>query len=318
MRPAKAFPCGPRSGMVRRIFDVPPHQIPTAENWFTFGSRTPRTPRRASSVCLVRDCSRGVETYLTFRPGGSPLGNVAFPGGSHEASDRATYQWFGPSLSQWSKRMDVLDQQLVQAHIVCAIRELFEETGILLAGTDEQSIVEMTDAEDWMSAREAIAGQDLSFDEFLRRRGLGLRTDLLRPVSHWLNPNFALRRFDTWYFAATVPNRQEPSLLRGKGKWGRWQVASQVLAQRNSSDLGDLVGQPNTVGLNFSRISYPAVEMMLEAMAEANGVVAYLSRARSLDLKHPDLLVRDGIYYLEVLGSMSAESSRPWQATAGH
>lgn len=304
--------------MVRRLFDLPPHQIATAENWFSFGSRTPRTPRRASSVCLVRDSSHGVETYLTYRPGGSPLGNVAFPGGSHETSDRATYQWFGPSLSQWSKRMDLLDQQLVQAYLVCAIRELFEETGILLAGTDEQSVVEMTDAEDWMTAREAIAGQDLAFDEFLRRRGLGLRTDLLRPVSHWLNPNFALRRFDTWYFTATVPNRQEASLLRGKGKWGRWSAAGDILAKRGTSELGDSIGQPNTVNLTLSEISYPAVEMILEAMAEANGVIAYLSRARSLNLKHPDLLVRDGIYYLEVLGSISAESSRPWQSTAGH
>jgi 8-oxo-dGTP pyrophosphatase MutT (NUDIX family) len=246
------------------------------------------------------------------------MGNVAFPGGSHEASDRANYQWFGPSLSQWSKRMDMLDQQLVQSYIVCAIRELFEETGILLAGTDEQSVVEMTDADDWMTARESIAGQDLGFDEFLRRRGLGLRTDLLRPVSHWLNPNFALRRFDTWYFTATVPNRQEATLLRGKGKWGRWLSAGEVLAKRNTSELGDIVGQPNTVNLILSEITYPAVEMILEAMAEANGVVAYLSRARSLNLKHPDLLVRDGIYYLEVLGSISAESTRPWQASAGH
>ncbi|MGX1749585.1 NUDIX hydrolase [Glutamicibacter protophormiae] len=304
--------------MVRRLFDVPLHEVSAAENWFAFGTRTPRAARKASSVTLVRDTSQGVETYLTYRPGGSPLGNVAFPGGSHEASDRAAYQWFGPSLSQWSKRMDVLDQQLVQAHIVCAIRELFEETGILLAGTDEQSVIEMTDPEEWMTARESIAGQDLGFDEFLRRRGLGLRTDLLRPVAHWLSPNFAFRRFDTWYFAATVPLRQEPTLLRGKGKWGRWCVASQVIAKRNSSALGDMVGQPNTVDMNLSQITYPAVEIMLERMTDANGVVAYLSRVRSFDLQHPDLLVRDGTYYLEVIGTQKADSARSWQATAGH
>ena len=90
------------------------------------------------------------------------------------------------------------------------------------------------------------------------------------------------------------------------------------MAKRGTSELGDSIGQPNTVNLTLSEISYPAVEMILEAMAEANGVIAYLSRARSLNLKHPDLLVRDGIYYLEVLGSISAESSRPWQTTAGH
>ncbi len=317
-RSRRAFPSGPRHGVVRRLFDVPPHEVSAAENWFAFGSRTPRAARKASSVALVRDSSQGVETYLTYRPGGSPLGNVAFPGGSHEASDRANYQWFGPSLSQWSKRMEVLDQQLVQAYIVCAIRELFEETGILLAGADEQSVVEMTDPEEWMTAREAIAGQDLAFDEFLRRRGLGLRTDLLRPIAHWLSPNFAFRRFDTWYFAVTVPLRQEPSVLRGKGKWGRWCVASQVIGKRNSTVLGDLVGQPNTVNLTLSQITYPAVEIMLERMTDANGVVAYLSRVRSFDLQHPDLLVRDGTYYLEVIGTQKSDSASSWQATAGH
>lgn len=301
--------------MVRRLFSLPPHEITAAENWFAFGTRTPRTARKASSVSLVRDSSHGVDTYLTYRPGGSPLGNVAFPGGSHEASDNGSYQWFGPSLSQWSKKLDVLNQQLVQAYIVCAIRELFEETGILLAGTDSQSVVEMTDPEEWMSAREAIAGQDLGFDEFLRRRGLGLRTDLLRPIAHWLSPNFALRRFDTWYFAATVPLRQEPSLLRGKGRWGKWCCAEQVLGTRNTSELGDIVGQADTKDLLLSQITSPAVEMMLERMADANGVVAYLSRIRSFDLQHPDLLVRDGTYYLEVTGALNVDSYRSWQVS---
>nr|WP_246055362.1 NUDIX hydrolase [Glutamicibacter uratoxydans] len=312
-RSRREFPSGPRTGVVRRVFLLPPHETAAAENWFAFGSRTPRASRRASSVSLIRDSSHGVETYLTFRPGGSPLGNVAFPGGSHEESDWADYKWFGPSLSQWSKRMDVINQQLVQAHIVCAIRELFEETGILLAGTDSQSVVEMTDPEDWMSAREAIAGQDLGFDEFLRRRGLGLRTDLLRPIAHWLSPNFAFRRFDTWYFAATVPMRQEPSLLRGKGRWGRWCCAAKVLGTRNTSELGDIVGQPETNGLTLSEITYPAVEMMLEHMADANGVVAYLSRVRSFDLLHPDVLVRDATYYLEVTSSQNTSTARSWR-----
>ena len=209
----------------RRLFDIRPSEEQAAQNWFAFGARTPRAARRASSVALVRDGSHGVETYLTYRPGESPLGAVAFPGGSHEASDLASYTWFGPSISQWANRMDVIDQKLVQAHIVCAIRELFEETGILLAGTDEQSIVEMGDKEEWMTAREAIAGQDLAFDDLLNRRGLGLRTDLLRTITHWLSHNFSLRRFDTWYFAATVPTRQEASLLRGKGRWGQWCAA---------------------------------------------------------------------------------------------
>nr|WP_258133544.1 NUDIX hydrolase [Arthrobacter sp. MYb224] len=318
VRQGRSSPSATRTGVSRRLVELPPHQIPAAENWFTFGSRTPRTARRASSVCLVQDGVHGVETFLGYRPGESPLGSVAFPGGSVEAGDRVEYKWFGPNLSQWSKRMDVLDQQLVRAHLVCAIRELFEETGILLAGTDEQSVVEMNDPEEWMSAREAIAGQDLAFEEFLRRRGLGLRTDLLRPVSHWLSPNFAFRRFDTWYFTATVPVHQEPRLLRAKGKWAQWCSSEQIMAQRATSELGDRIGQPSTVGLRLSQITSPAVEQMLERMADAHGAVAYLSRARTLDVQHPDLLVRDGTYYLEVLSALGGESTRPWQAEPGH
>ncbi|WP_286161110.1 NUDIX hydrolase [Arthrobacter sp. MYb213] len=318
VRAGRAIPAGARTGMARRLVELPPHQIPAAENWFTYGSRTPRAARRASSVCLVQDGVDGVETFLGYRSGESPLGSVAFPGGSVEAGDRAEYKWFGPSLTSWSKRLDVLDQQLVRVHLVCAIRELFEETGILLAGTDEQSVIEMSDPEEWMSAREAIAGQDLEFAEFLRRRGLGLRTDLLRPVSHWVSPNFAFRRFDTWYFGATVPLRQEPSLLRAKGRWAQWCSTEQIIEQRATSGLGDLIGQPNTQGLRLSQITSPAVELMLERMVDAHGVVAYLSRARSLDVQHPDLLVRDGTYYLEVLGNLGDESTRPWQAEPGH
>ncbi|MHC6177460.1 NUDIX hydrolase [Glutamicibacter endophyticus] len=283
-----------------------------AENWFAFGDRTPRAVRRASSVALVRDGTTGVETYLGYRPGASPLGSVAFPGGSFEASDQsADYTWFGPTLSQWSKRLRVLDQQVVRAHLVCAIRELFEETGVLLAGTDDQSVIEMTDPEEWMESREAIAVQDLTFDDFLARRGLGLRTDLLRPIGHWLSPNFAIRRFDTWYFAATVPLRQEPSLLRAKGRWARWCNAQEVLAQRTQSTLGDEVNQEDTKGLNLSQISNPAVEIMLEKMADANGVIAYLSRVRALDLNHPGLVVREGKYLLDLTLSSNSESLRP-------
>lgn len=297
------IPPVPRTGVQRRVFPLPPSQVSAAENWVTFGSRTPRKARRASSVCLVRDDNDGLQTYLSYRAGESPLGTVAFPGGSVEADDFSELQWFGPSLGAWSAKMGVLDQRLVRSHVVCAIRELFEETGILLAGADEQTVAEAGEPEEWMAAREAIAGQDLQFSSFLARRGLGVRTDLLRPVAHWVSPNFALRRFDTWYFSAAVPQGQSASLLRAKGRWAQWCNAREVIAQRHGSWLGDLVDQPDTRELPFSQITYPAVEMIMEQLAESNGAIAYLARLRSLQAQHPNLLEREERYLLEVVTS---------------
>ncbi|MFJ6418096.1 NUDIX hydrolase [Paeniglutamicibacter sp. NPDC091659] len=297
----------PSTGLLRRLFPLPPTQYDAAANWVSYGSRTPRATRRASSVVLIRDSPNGVETYLGYRPGGSPLGSVAFPGGSLEAGDEEEIPWYGPSLSEWSKRLGILDQRLVRAQIVCAIRELFEETGVLLAGTDELSVVENCVSEDWMQIREAVAGQDKSFVSVLTKRGLGLRTDLLRPLSHWISPNFALRRFDTRYFAAALPVRQEPSLLQGKGGWAAWMVASDVLASRNSSSLGDTAGAPDTVGLPLSMITTPAVEVILEKIASTRGTVAYLSVRRELKSYHPDLVQVGDNFFLDVTTTTAAE-----------
>ena len=86
-----------------------------------------------------------------------------------------------------------------------------------------------------MRAREAVAAQEKSFTELLAKRGLALRTDLLKPLVNWLSPDFAHRRFNTRYFAAAAPVNQEPSLLPSKGVWGRWVSAAELVAAREDT-----------------------------------------------------------------------------------
>ena len=279
---------------------MPPELEGAARNWLELGERTPRAARYASSVVLLRDSPTGLETWLGYRPGSSPLGVLAFPGGSLDLSDDDPVGWIGPSPQHWAEQMGTDDVGLARRHVVGAIRELFEETGVLLAGPDASSTVEANSTVEWMKAREAVAAQEKSFTEVLAKRGLSLRTDLLKPLVNWLSPDFAHFRFNTRYFAATVPINQQPSILGSKGVWGRWVNAAEAIALRDTSALGDEAAQPNTVGLSLGQLLVPGSEIMLEKMAHANGCIAYLSYKRKAHVYQPQLVDQAGELMLEV------------------
>lgn len=284
----------------RRLFALPQDLEGAAQSWLEHGERTPRAARFASSVVLLRDSPDGLETWLGYRPGSSPLGVLAFPGGSVDAADDAPIGWLGPSPQHWAEQMGTDDVGLARRHVVGAIRELFEETGVLLAGPDMAGTVEATATPEWMRARVAVAEQEVTFAEVLQKRGLALRTDLLKSLVNWRSPDFAHHRFDTRYFAATVPLNQQPTLLENKGVWGAWVNASRVIAERETTALGDEVGQENTVGRTLGGLLVPGSEIMLEKMASANGCIAYLSYKRKAHVYQPVLVEEDGKLMLEV------------------
>lgn len=287
------------SNTTKRLFPLPQDHLGAAKSWIDHGERTPRKPRLASSVVLVRDSVQGLETYLTYRPGESPLGTVAFPGGSVEPGDDDPVGWIGPSPAKWAQLLGVDDHQVARRHVLAAIRETFEEAGVLLAGPDEVTLVESTRGDEWMREREAVASQEQSFSEILARRGLSVRTDLIKPISHWLSPDFAHRRFDSWYFVAAVPMNQTASLLRSKGIWGQWEPAAATYGQRSSAALGDAIDVVNTRGLTLSQLTVPGAELILERLAVARNCIAYLSHKRPLPIHKPQLVVRDGEFWLE-------------------
>lgn len=288
--------------LVPRLFALPEDQYVAARSWWVHGERRPRAARRASSVAVVRDGLNGVETLLRYRPGPTPLGSVAFPGGSLDAADEDDCPWFGPTPAQWSRVLGVDDHRLARRHLTGAIRELFEETGILLAGPDAHGVVTNPGGGEWMQSRVALDRQELSLPDLVNRRGFGLRTDLLRAVGRWHSPYFSHRRFDTQYFAVAVPHGQDTSLMEGKGVWSAWVPARWLVAGRDSTVLGDAIGQEETVGRPLGRLTVPAVELLLERMAEAGSTVEFLM----------DLTLRGGVpeFTPELHGSLE-ESVAP-------
>jgi len=200
---------------------------------------------------------------------------------------------------------------------MAAVRESFEETGILLAGEDDQDVVERSSTPELMAWREAVAEQDKSFSNFLTSSGLSVRADLLRPVARWQSPDFFLKRYDIAYFTTALPVGQDPKLLLGKGVWGDWLNVRELLEAKDTSELGDRIGQPNTVGRTLDQLITPGVMCLLESLAKAQTSVAWLSKRRNIEVKKPVLVTHNGACMLSFTEVVPATTGSMYTGAMG-
>jgi 8-oxo-dGTP pyrophosphatase MutT (NUDIX family) len=163
--------------------------------------------RPASTVLLLRDApARGaVETFMMVRHIQIEFqsGALVFPGGSVDPGDRDIAE--RPDLhTAFGDDAAALDFR------VAALRETFEESGILLArprGSDDL-ISASRAAEVEAEHRVALCEGKVSFAEIIARNELVLALDQLVPYAHWITPVVAPKRFDTWFFLAAAPPEQ--------------------------------------------------------------------------------------------------------------
>lgn len=310
---------GPRTASIQRLYTIPEFMRTAAESWRECGNEgtTGCTMRQAASVIFVRDGDNGLETILTYRPGTSPLGVVAFPGGTALPGDDESASWVGPGADYWQEQFHFSDIAQARRSVMAAVRESFEETGILLAGEDEQDVVERSSTPELMAWREAVAEQDKSFSDFLTSSGLSVRADLLRPVARWQSPDFFLKRYDIAYFTTALPVGQDPKLLLGKGVWGDWLNVRELLEAKDTSELGDRIGQPNTVGRTLDQLITPGVMCMLESLAKAQTSVAWLSKRRNIEVKKPVLVTHNGACMLSFTEVVPATTGSMYTGAMG-
>ena len=177
------------------------------------GEVQPEPPRAAATVALVRDGAAGLEVYLLRRVGQMEFapGMHVFPGGSVDPADRrdagAGPGWVGPGPAWWAGRFGT-DEALAAALVRAAVRETFEEAGVLLAGPSGDELVDDVSGDDWEVERAGLEAGRQSLSALLTRRGLRLRADLLAPLAHWITPEIRPKRFDTRFFLAALPERQ--------------------------------------------------------------------------------------------------------------
>lgn len=279
---------------------IPAHQQECVLTWLEEGQARISPAKRAAAVIFVRDSAQGIETYMTYRVK-SPMGRVAFPGGLGTPQDATPLSWVGPDSASWAKVFQEPNLGAISAVLVTAVREVFEETGILLAGDNDQSTTETTSGHDYMAARQAVAQQAKTFADYLDRRGLTIRADLLKPLARWQSPGYYHKRYDMHYFTCAVPVGQTPTLLEGKGIWGRWVSPRVLLTDPSSTALGDEIGQPDTQGVPLSELVTPGVMHLLEQLAAASGAVAFLSKRRQVTLYRPEVhQASNGTCYLAI------------------
>lgn len=171
----------------------------------------PLVPRPASTVMLVRDTPEGIKTFIMRRHAQMEFvaGVMVFPGGGVDDRDRGAHiPFYGPEPDWWALRFGV-DVDLAAALVSAAARETFEESGVLFAGSADDSDVLVDDASVYRDERAALANHSLSFADFLRTEKLVLRADLLRPWANWVTPKEErTRRYDTFFFVGAIPDGQ--------------------------------------------------------------------------------------------------------------
>jgi 8-oxo-dGTP pyrophosphatase MutT (NUDIX family) len=203
-------------------------------------------------------------------------GAYAYPGGGVDPRDHdRTIRWAGPTRAWWADRLGV-DETSAQAIVCAAVRETYEEAGVLLAGPTPETVVGDTTGTDWEADRASLVARDLSFAEFLDRRGLVLRSDLLGAWTRWITPEFEPRRYDTWFFVAALPEGQRTRNASTEADRTVWIRPSEAAA---AYDKGELLMMPPTVATLRQLVPYATAADALRAAPDRD-LTPVLARAR--------------------------------------
>lgn len=243
-----------------------PDRLVEVAREFEDGRQTPVEPRHAATVILMRPSSDGPEVYYLRRQVSMDFagGMCVYPGGGVDPRDfDATVAWAGPSPASWAERLGC-DEETARALVCAAVRETFEESGVLLAGESASDVVADTTGDDWEADRVALESRSLSMTDFLNRRGLVLRTDLLGVWDAWLTPIFEPKRYSTWFFVASLPLGQVTRDVSTESSSVTW-LPARVAADQ--ADAGELALMPPTYLTSMEVGSLSSPEEVLEVAA---------------------------------------------------
>jgi 8-oxo-dGTP pyrophosphatase MutT (NUDIX family) len=243
------------------------------------------TARPASTILLLRDGvpddkGRGaeIEVFMMVRHHEIEFssGALVFPGGSVDASDREIIE--RPELHAGGEGLD----EAALSFRIAAIRETFEESGILLARpVGSKDLVDAKRAASVAAGhRLAVAERKTTFLSVLAETGMVLALDELVPYAHWVTPENMSKRFDTWLFLAAAPPEQLGAHDGRESTDSLWLSAREAVAGGESGrfklpfpttrNLIKLGKQPNVKAALDDAKAKPVVTVM-PVMTKSNG-----------------------------------------------
>jgi 8-oxo-dGTP pyrophosphatase MutT (NUDIX family) len=249
---------------------------------FAESGAPPAVPKVAATVVLLRDAPGGPEAYLIRRAATMAFasGMYAFPGGSVDPRDLVAHLgWTGPPPERWADQLGLAtpaDQRrpaappttgaraadpvaLATAVVCAAVRETFEEAGVLLAG--EPLVGDLT-GDGWEDVRRELVGHRVGLAEVLAGRGLALRSDLVGPWARWITPVVEPRRYDTFFFVAVLPAEQLARDVSGEADLTVWLRPADAVAAARAGERAML---PPTVRVLEELAGYPDTGAVLAA-----------------------------------------------------
>ena len=252
---------------------------------FAAAGLAPAAPRDAATVILVRSgpAADEVEVFLLRRTKALEFapGACVFPGGSVDERDAdpaiAEEGWVGPVPADLGRLLGIKAER-ARALVCAAVRETFEESGVLLAGPSPTELVPASAA--LAEERYRLLDGSLSLRELLGRHRLAVRADLLTPWARWITPEISPRRFDTWFFAAALPDGQLAGLAAagpGESDSGAWWRPSAALEAARAGEITLL----------------PPTAVTLAELAAHQDITGVLAEQRVITPLMPTVVVED-------------------------
>jgi glyoxylase-like metal-dependent hydrolase (beta-lactamase superfamily II)/8-oxo-dGTP pyrophosphatase MutT (NUDIX family) len=231
---------------------------------------TPVTPRPAATLILVRDADVGLEVLMARRTQLAEFagGAYVFPGGAVDAADHsAELAALCSGLDDTAACKHLGVERGALAYWIAAIRESFEEAGLLLAHGDDGDLIRIAEEEEeaFDAARRAIAAGEASLHGFVQARSLRLATDRVHYFSHWITQAGRPRRYDTRFFLARAPQHQRSSHDGSELISHIWIAPAEAIERHRRGEIN---------------LMFPTVKT-LEALAQLRTVEAAIDYART-------------------------------------
>jgi 8-oxo-dGTP pyrophosphatase MutT (NUDIX family) len=258
---------------------VPPSTVPPntgSPNTVPPNTGSPNTGGGVEVLMLRRTAA------MKFAPGA-----YVFPGGSVDPADSsADVGWYGPEPAEFGARLGA-SAELARALVCAAVRETFEESGVLLAGPAGGPLADPS-GPSWAADRMALAGGDTTLAELLGKHGLVLRADQLVPWARWITPAGESRRFDARFFVAALPAGQQATEHVAEADKTAWLRPAEALSAAQAGEISLL--PPTATTLNDFAVAEAAGDTLADILA----------KRRTITPVEPRLLLADGTAWLDV------------------